>query len=122
VVENDAFTRKRETDWLQARGCLAIGAANGAEAIRHFLDDPPDLVLMDCQVPELDGYRAARELRRIETGRASSRRTPVIGVSPLATEQERQKGRKAGMDDVLGRPLEEDALVALLERWLDETR
>ncbi|HLF97570.1 MAG TPA: ATP-binding protein [Methylococcaceae bacterium] len=118
LAENEALCRSRATEWLEAKGCLVVSAANGAEAVHIFLSDAPDLILINCVLPELDGYLATREMRRIEAGQQSPRHTPVIGLSPNATENERQKGLKAGMDEVLGKPVTPETLETLLARWL----
>jgi signal transduction histidine kinase/DNA-binding response OmpR family regulator len=119
LVENGALGRNQGTELLEARGWRIVRATNGAEAIHIFLNDKPDLILMDCQLPELDGYQTAEEIRRIEARRESPRHTPVVGLTTHATETERQKGLEAGMDEVLPRPLAPEALQKVLERGLD---
>jgi CheY-like chemotaxis protein len=118
LVVDDPLNLNREREALEMLNCQIVSATNGAEAIQVFLDEAPDLVLMDCLLPELDGYRAAREIRRIEAARAPPRRTPVIGLTSYPSREGQQKRRDAGIDDLLERPLAPEALRSALERWL----
>ncbi|MCB1876490.1 MAG: response regulator, partial [Chromatiales bacterium] len=77
-----------------------------------------DLVLMDCQMPEMDGYAATREIRDREDKRGA-RHLPVIGVTANAMIGDRERVLAAGMDDYLSKPFTFDALRRVLQRWLD---
>ena len=74
-----------------------------------------DLVLMDCQMPVMDGFRAARMIRACETG---GRRLPIIALTANAIDGDRQRCLDAGMDDYLSKPLTLEALLTVLEHWL----
>lgn len=76
---------------------------------------PYDAVLMDVQMPEMDGYAASSEIRRREAGR---RRIPIIALTADVLQDARQKCLQAGMDDYVKKPLDPDALAAALERWI----
>ncbi len=89
--------------FLGRLGCHAQFANDGAEAIAKWRADSYDLILMDCQMPHVDGFMATREIRSLE--RASSRsRTPIIGLTGNALEQSRSDCLTAGMDDYLRKP------------------
>jgi CheY-like chemotaxis protein len=76
---------------------------------------PYDLILMDCQMPELDGFQATQEIRLLER---QARRVPIVAVTASAGEAQRQDCLKAGMDDVLTKPFRKEELDAMLYRWL----
>ncbi|BCX89590.1 two-component system, sensor histidine kinase and response regulator [Methylomarinovum tepidoasis] len=101
-------------------GKLALEAKiveNGRLALETLERETFDLVLMDCQMPEMDGYEATRRLRTWENGRS---RLPVVALTAHAGEGEREKCLAAGMDDYLSKPLRRPELEAVLERYLGD--
>jgi CheY-like chemotaxis protein len=91
---------------------------SGREAVlRVSSGEPFALVLMDCQMPDIDGYMAAREIRAWEA-RTHARRTPIVAVTAHALDGELEKVRAAGMDDYLSKPLDLATLKQMLEKWL----
>ena len=88
---------------------------NGREAVERMRTMPYDLVLMDCRMPEMDGFEATREIRRLE---GPERHTPIIAVTASAMKDDRILCAKAGMDDFLAKPVQPDKLAAVLGRWL----
>jgi CheY-like chemotaxis protein/HPt (histidine-containing phosphotransfer) domain-containing protein len=93
-------------------------AADGREALAALEKDPYDLVLMDCMMPVLDGFKATAELRRREIQSPSRARTTVVALTASAMTGDREKCLNAGMDDYLSKPFREEDLRALLARWL----
>ncbi len=91
-------------------------AENGQEALEHLAKQTYDLVLMDCQMPVMDGYDATRQLRERES--TSTSRTPVIALTAHATTEARDTCLAAGMDDFLSKPIDRTLLRAALARWL----
>jgi PAS domain S-box-containing protein len=96
-------------------GCRAEVANNGYEALEALLDQRFDAVLMDCQMPEMDGYEATHELRRREVG---GRRTPVIAMTAAAMKGDFDRCIACGMDDYVSKPLRHRVLAETLERWI----
>src|ERR1044072_961098 len=92
-------------------------AVHRREALRLHDAESFDLVLMDCQMPELDGFEVTAEIRRRERD-DGVRRTPIIAMTAGALDGAREECLRAGMDDYLSKPFDERALVALLARWL----
>ncbi len=93
-------------------------ATNGAEALAMLTEDRYGLVLMDCQMPVLDGYSAARRWREQEARAATPRRLPIVAMTANAMAGDRQKCLDAGMDDYLSKPVSRELLEACLQRWL----
>jgi CheY-like chemotaxis protein/HPt (histidine-containing phosphotransfer) domain-containing protein len=91
-------------------------ANHGGEAIEAWAKGTFDLILMDCHMPEVDGYQATREIRKREA--PSGKRVPIIAVTANAMAQDREDCINAGMDDHLGKPFSRQQLQDILDRWL----
>lgn len=115
VVEDTPLNQKVVLHLLRNLGYQADAVNNGQEAIDRLCQRSYDLVLMDCQMPVLDGYEATQKLRQLE---GKQRHTLVIGVTAYAMMGDRQKCLQAGMDDYLSKPIQIRVLKELLERWL----
>ena len=114
VAEDNLVNQRVIRGLLERLGCAVMIAENGAralEALTHHL--PVDLVLMDCQMPELDGLEATRRLRRSETGS----RMPVIALTAGVMEGDKERCLSAGMDDFLAKPVRLDELERALSTW-----
>jgi CheY-like chemotaxis protein/HPt (histidine-containing phosphotransfer) domain-containing protein len=99
---------------LERLGCQVDVVANGREAVRMLGMLPYDLAFVDCQMPEMDGYQATAEIRRLP-GRAS--RTPLIALTANAQPQDRQRCLSAGMDGYIAKPVQVSALREALARY-----
>jgi PAS domain S-box-containing protein len=91
-----------------------IEAVNGIEALQLFQTEAPDLILMDVQMPEMNGYEAASEIRKIERGT----RIPIIALTAGTLKGEKERCVAAGMDDYLTKPILKDTLQGILTQWL----
>ena len=118
LVEDNQVNQVVAQRMLEALGCRALVAGNGKAALDALERESFDLILMDCQMPEMDGYTATVELRRREQDTASGSRLPVIALTANALEGDRERCLAAGMDDYLPKPFRRDALAAMLGRWL----
>ena len=124
AVDDNPVNLQVVTHMLERLGASVDQAENGRIAVHMFLARPYALVLMDCQMPELDGYQAVAEMRHLEsammatTGACGQQRVPVIALTAHALEGEREKCLAAGMDDFLTKPLRAAALRDRLVAWL----
>jgi signal transduction histidine kinase/ActR/RegA family two-component response regulator len=98
---------------LQQRGHLVTVAASGREAIERFREERFDLVLMDVQMPEMDGFEAAAALRHLEAG--SGAHVPIIAMTAHAMQGDRERCLQAGMDDYVSKPVRPQALFRAIE-------
>lgn len=114
VVDDDPVNRLVATAELAALGYAAEATDSGETALALLAREPYDAVLLDCEMPRLDGYETCRRLRQRESG---GRRTRVIALTAHAAAGEREKCLAAGMDDHIGKPLRGEELAAVLRRW-----
>jgi CheY-like chemotaxis protein len=116
IVEDNLVNQRVAERMLEKLGCEVSIADDGRQALASCAATRFDLVMMDCQMPVLDGFAATEELRRRERdeGRA---RTPVIALTANAIQGDRDRCLAAGMDDYVAKPIVRDELVAALLRW-----
>jgi signal transduction histidine kinase/DNA-binding response OmpR family regulator len=117
LAEDNMMNQKVGVLLLEKLGYRVDLAANGKEALAMFEMLPYDLVLMDCYMPEVDGFEAARGIRESEAAKARAR-IPIIAVTANAAQGQRQRCLEAGMDDYITKPIQLEALKALLARWV----
>jgi CheY-like chemotaxis protein/HPt (histidine-containing phosphotransfer) domain-containing protein len=118
VVEDNKVNQKVILSQL-AKFQLKPHLANNGQAALELLERQTyDLVLMDCQMPIMDGYEATRTLREREITAGGNSPTPIAALTAHASAEEREKCLSAGMDDYLSKPVSRAALAAVLERWL----
>jgi two-component system sensor histidine kinase/response regulator len=123
VVEDNVVNQKVAVALLGRMGHRVDVAANGFEAIAAVEQGRYDLVLMDCQMPEMDGFESATAIRDREAG--TGRRVPIVAMTANALIEDRARCLAAGMDDHISKPVRQETLAGALEAWLpadiDET-
>jgi two-component system sensor histidine kinase/response regulator len=119
VVEDNPVNQLVISELVVALNHRPHVVSDGREALQVFVADSYDLVLMDIQLPDLDGFEVTREIRRQET---AGERVPIIALTAHALEGDRERCVAAGMDDYLSKPVTEEQLIAVLSRWSTPTQ
>jgi signal transduction histidine kinase/ActR/RegA family two-component response regulator len=119
VVEDSPVNRLVAMHVLERGGFRVHVVSDGHEALQALSTQRYDAVLMDCQMPGIDGYEATRELRTRELG---IRHTPVIAMTAHAMSGDRERCLEAGMDDYVTKPLRSSTLTEVLHKWTDDVR
>ena len=117
LVEDNPVNLMVAQRLLQVLGAECDTAGNGEVALQKIEAAQYDLVLMDCQMPVLDGYGATRRWREIEQARRATHRLPIVAMTANAMAGDRQKCLDAGMDDYLPKPVTKGELERCIERW-----
>lgn len=115
VADDNALNRQVAKLLLESLGIEVILAENGMEAVATFDSNNFDLIFLDCQMPELDGYSASRIIRRLQEQRGE--RIPIIAMTANALEGSRESCLEAGMDDYLPKPIEPLELERVIKAW-----
>jgi CheY-like chemotaxis protein len=93
-----------------------LKAWTGKEVVRIFKENKPDLILMDIQMPEMDGYDATQEIRKLDSQNRT--RTPIIAINANAFKGEKERCLETGMDDQITKPIVSSMLQHILDKWL----
>ena len=120
LAEDNLVNQEVTREYLKTLGCRIDVVATGLEALAALERTTYDLVLMDCQMPEMDGLEATAMLRLREQQQNQKRRTPVIAITANAFQGERQRCLEAGMDDYISKPFNRDKLRVILQRWFNQ--
>ncbi|MDY0261186.1 ATP-binding protein [Syntrophotalea acetylenica] len=112
LAEDNPTTRRMITISLQSRGCQVVAAENGEQAVAEAMEQIFDLILMDCQMPIMDGYQAAAQLRH------AGIKAPIIALTAHSRGEIDDQCRQCGMDDYLAKPFKHEHLFRLIRKWV----
>ncbi len=115
LVEDNSINQQVARDLLESFGLLVVIAEDGAVAVQQVQETDFDLVFMDVQMPVMDGYEATSAIR----AKPEFEKLPIIAMTAHAMVGDRERCLAAGMDDYLSKPIDPEALFAMLKRWLD---
>ncbi|WP_373991296.1 response regulator [Duganella sp. BuS-21] len=122
LAEDNPVNVEVASAMLEGLGLDVSRACNGEEALHSVMADDFDLILMDCQMPVMDGFAATTEIRRHEQQRGRARSMPIIAITANALQGDRESCLAAGMDDYLSKPFTQQALGQTLSRWINLPR
>lgn len=118
VAEDNVVNQKIATLLLEKLGLQAHVVSNGLEAVQAVAERDYPVVLMDCHMPEMDGFEATRTIRRMEM--STGKHTPIIAVTALAMAGDRERCIEAGMDDYIPKPIDKERLKNKLNQWMQK--
>lgn len=116
LVEDNPINQLVAQEMIECTGVTVDIAENGFKAVDAWKNNQYDLILMDCLMPEMDGYEATKKIRSLE----NKSRIPIIALTANAMESDRQACHAAGMDDFVSKPIQMDILHATLAQWLSK--
>jgi CheY-like chemotaxis protein len=118
LAEDNALNRQVATTMLRKAGHAVEVAENGLEAVTQIKKGSFDMVLMDCHIPEMDGFAATAAIRELECRDAGRGHVPIIALTANALEGDRERCLAAKFDDYLAKPFKQQDLLAMVERWI----
>lgn len=115
IADDNPVNRKIAVLQVQSMGYTVDAVSDGIEVLANLEKLTYDIILMDCQMPEMDGYEASRRIRKLE---GEQRNTVIIALTANVEQADRERCREAGMDDFLSKPLKIQQLEESLEKWM----
>jgi len=116
IVEDNQINMKLAVHLLQKKSLNIITAENGKIAIEKFKNEKIDFIFMDCQMPEMDGYEATKQIRELELN--SNKRVPIVALTAYAMKGDREKILATGMDDYVSKPIDLNSFYGALEKYI----
>ncbi len=120
LVEDNLTNIQVATIMLEQLKVDVTPVYNGLQAIEKYKEETFDIILMDCNMPEMDGFEATREIRALEDQKPDKKKTPIVAFTAHAMKGDDQRCFEAGMDDYLAKPIKSKELINILHAWLGE--
>jgi DNA-binding response OmpR family regulator len=114
IVEDEESLLKLESILLTSKGFDVRGVANGRAALESLQQDPPDLVLLDIMLPEMDGFQVCRNIKQ----NPQTRHIPVIMLTAKKTREDMERGREVGADCYITKPFKSAMVIETIQRYL----
>ena len=114
IVEDNQDNLDLLIDLFKPRGYYLIGATNGEDALDTIKKTPPDIILMDIQLPGMDGYKITKKIK----GDSHTKHIPVIAVTGYAFNEDREKALRAGCDEYISKPIDTRKIVTMVEKFI----
>jgi two-component system, sensor histidine kinase len=121
VAEDDAINQLYLAGFLKSQGWLVDTASNGIIALEKYKNNPYDLILMDGQMPKMDGFETTRKIRELEKSSSENKHIPIIAITGYAITGDRERFLSAGMDDYVSKPIDETKLVNIIHSMMDSS-
>ena len=121
VAEDTLLNQEVAREMLDSFGCHVDIVENGLKAVEAAKDGRYDLIFMDCQMPEMNGYEATKAIREKEKAQPQRQRIPIVALTAHAMKGDRERCLAAGMDDYITKPIKQEDMSAILDRWLPDT-
>ena len=118
LAEDNPINRQVANEYLLKYGCVITQAVNGLEAVEQHQENQFDLIFMDCQMPDMDGFEAAHHIRKYEQDNNIGK-TPIVAFTANAMQSDKEQCLAAGMDDYISKPINQSALENVLKKWLE---
>ncbi len=118
LIEDNRTNRLMAQEMLEDMGCIASVAENGEIGVEMLKESSFDLILMDCQMPVMDGFETTGRIRHLETTGKLSTRTSIVALTANTMKGDKEKCLRSGMDDYLSKPIRKYELQVMLEKWL----
>ena len=115
VADDNSVNQRLAQRLLERAGCNVVAVEDGLAVVAAFTASNFDMIFMDVQMPELDGFEATQRIRELE--KESSKHTPIVAMTAHAMKGDRERCLEAGMDDYISKPLRGERLYAVLDRW-----
>jgi PAS domain S-box-containing protein len=119
VAEDDAINQLYLAGFLKAQGWLVDTASNGLIALEKYKNNTYDLILMDGQMPKMDGFETTQKIRELEITAAEKKHIPIIAITGYAISGDRERFISAGMDDYVSKPIDESKLINIIHSMMD---
>ena len=119
LAEDNTINLEVARGMLENFGCEVDGASNGQETLEHHAVGIYDLIFMDCQMPDMDGFQATAEIRRREA--RTGQHLPIVALTASAIEGDREQCLAAGMDDYVTKPFTTEQMYSALVKWMQVT-
>ncbi|MEM0963524.1 MAG: response regulator, partial [Bacteroidota bacterium] len=119
LAEDNPTNQMVATTMLEKMKCRVTPAGNGVEAIKLMKQRQFDLIFMDCNMPEMDGFEATKLIRGLEEREGFSK-TPIIAFTAYAMKGDDQRCLDAGMDDYIAKPVKKQEMIKVMKKWLPD--